>query len=385
MLALVSMLSHNSSMTLWFVVGTAAELIKIYPLIASAEQRQIKWYVVSTGQNGLNLERQYQDFSLPAEKIIKLNPQAVDLRSGMAAMRWFLRMSLLGPLKFKKIAMQSVGITPTKLDYWIVHGDTFTTLLGAILGKVFRLKTVHIEAGMRSGDIWNPFPEELNRRLVSKLARIHMCPDETAAQDLRDEKTKGSIVVTNGNTVLDSLNTTLDLLAPEGLPTGRYCLANIHRFENLSNDERWSFMVNALVEAAKKHRVILVALPPTEARLTSNPDSKQLLLAAGVEIWPRQTFSRFMHMMHNAEFVISDGGSNQQECYYLGKPCLLLRKVTESREGIGTTCVLSEFKMQKVTQFLANPLAHKGPRILPAKRPTDIIFDFLIAKSRERH
>jgi UDP-N-acetylglucosamine 2-epimerase (non-hydrolysing) len=204
-----------------------------------------------------------------------------------------------------------------------------------------------------------------------------MCADKKAADDLLIEKTKGKIIVTEGNTVLDALNTTLDLLKPEGLPTGNYCLVNIHRFENLSSQERWQFMIEAILLAAKNNRVVFVTLPPTQKRLEEDVDTSAKLRAAGVELWPRQTFSRFMHMMHAAQFVLSDGGSNQQECFYLGKPCLLLRKVTESREGIGSTCVLSEFKMETVEKFLKDPMIHKGQRILPSKRPTDYVFESL--------
>lgn len=356
------------------MVGTAAELIKIFPLISKAQREGRSWYLVSTGQNGKNLERQYQDFNLPEEKVIHLNPHPKDLRSGLQALFWLIRMLCYSPIRLPFACRSVTGNVPGKQDYWFVHGDTFTTLLGAILGRLFGLRVVHVEAGMRSGDLLNPFPEEANRRIVSRLAQFHMCPDEKAAEDLRREGIKGKIVVTGGNTVIDSLNTTLEALSPSDLPKGPYALANIHRFENLANDERWSFMIDTLVEAAERHRIVLVLLPPTEAKLESDPESKKRLLAAGVELLPRQTFSRFMHMMHNADFIISDGGSNQQEAYYLGKPCLLLRKVTESREGIGTTCVLSEFDRSKVRHFLQDPNQFRGKRVVPQERPTDISY-----------
>lgn len=364
-------------MALWFFTGTAAELIKIYPLIIHAERNKLPWYLVSSGQSATNLWKQYEDFQLPKEKCITLIETKGDLSNSSQALKWFSRSACLSAKFVRARLKEKLHTDISENDYWVVHGDTLTTLAGALLGRRLKLKIVHVEAGMRSHNVLSPFPEEINRRIVSRLALYHMVPDANAAQNLKTEGINSNITITNGNTVLDALNETLRSVKAPELPQKPYTVANFHRFENLASSLRWKIQIETLIKNAKKMKTIFVLQPNARHKLNADPETQKRLSEAGVEVIDRLPFSKFMHIMHNAEYVITDGGSNQQECYYLGKPCLLLRDKTESIEGMGSTCVLSEFKTEKIDEFLRDPMQYKRDPIKPERRPTDIIFEAL--------
>lgn len=364
-------------MALWFVMGTAAELIKVYPLIVEAQKRKIDWFVLSTGQSGQNFWRQYDDFALPRQRATEFLKSSEDLKSSGKAASWFVKVLPKSKKSLLKIIVQSFHRVPNQTDFWVIHGDTFSTLIGATYGRRLGLKVVHIEAGMRSGNIMSPFPEELNRRIVSKLAHYHMAPDEHAAKNLYREGIKKNVVVTNGNTVLDSLHAAIENVEPNQIPKGKYVVTNFHRFENLSANFKWASMIDVAIQAAQSYPVFFVLQPNARHKIDHDLDSKLRLEKAGVKLVDRMPFSQFMHLMHRSEFMISDGGSNQQECFYLGKPCLIMRDRTESIEGIGSTCVISQFKKETINDFLSNPEKFKRAPVIPVKRPTDIIFESL--------
>ncbi len=364
-------------MALWFVLGTAAELIKVYPLIVEAQKRKLEWYVLTTGQSGLNFWKQYDDFSLSRAQATELFSAQEDLKSSKKAAQWFFQVLPKSKASILRKIQESFKTLPSKNDFWIVHGDTFSTLIGTVYGRRLGVPVVHVEAGMRSGHLLSPFPEELNRRFVSKLARYHMAPDENAAQNLYKEGIRKNVTVTNGNTVLDSLHTAIEHLKPSQLPSGEYVVTNFHRFENLGSSDRWNAMINVALAAAKKFPVYFVLQPNARHKIDNDLESKTRLEKAGVHIVDRMPFSRFMHLLHNSQYMISDGGSNQQECYYLGKPCLIMRDRTESIEGINSTCVISKFDQSIINEFMENPFKYQRDEVRPLKRPTDIIFESL--------
>ena len=364
-------------MKLWFIMGTAAELIKMYPVIDQAERRKLDWYLWSTGQGSTNFWNQYDDFQLPRARSFNFDDKATDLHSSGQAIRWMARNIFHRPGKIRKIIKEKIGFAPEKADYCFVHGDTFSTLLGAIQSRLLGCQLVHVEAGMRSGSIWSPFPEELNRRLVSRLTHYHFAPDENAAQHLRQEKQKGTIVITGGNSVYDALLATLSKPRPTDLPQAPYIVANLHRFENLHSTEYWQKIVETSIRAAARYPVYFVMHPPTEAKINADPAMKERLLKGGVILLGRQSYTRFVHLLAGAHHVLTDGGSNQTECAYLGIPCLIMRSKTELPEGLGKNCVLSEFRAERIDQFLRDPDFYQRPKETLSRSPSGLVFENL--------
>jgi UDP-N-acetylglucosamine 2-epimerase (non-hydrolysing) len=369
------MLGQQRSRRIWFCLGTAGELIKIYPLLRFAEEAKFDWFVLSTGQSQANFWGQWERFSLPLVKALQVVPDAQDLARPREALRWFVRAVSKRRRSLLRAIAQGAGRPPRNDDAFVVHGDTLSTLVGATWGRRLGVPVYHVEAGLRSTSLFYPFPEELCRRLVSHLAFCHFCQDDAAAQNLRKLAPSRAVINTEGNTLHDALAFVLrDYPAPANLPKDEFVLANIHRFENLHSKKRWPEIVKILLRAAERFPVYLVLHPGTEAKLDEDVDSRRALERAGVALLPRQSFTDFVHYIKRAQYLISDGGSNQEECYYLGKPCLILRDHTERQEGLASgVCVLSRFEQTAIDQFFTQIGTRKWEAAPICNSPSEII------------
>lgn len=365
-------------MKLWFSMGTAGELIKIFPLIKLAEENQLNWMAIHTGQSCVNYWKQWEDFQLPVSKSVSIIETGKDLTSASSALKWFLQSLILAPSPLR----ERLGIRESEKcseDFFFVHGDTLSTLLGATYAKRLGMKLVHVEAGLRSKYLFQPFPEEINRRLTSELVDWHMAPDETAKHNLLSAGFEEQIVDTSGNTLIDSIRRVLGAPSPLDweVPGESYVVANLHRHENLTSTKRWNRLVETVLIAQQKLPVYFALHAPAEEKLNEDSVSKQKLIEAGVTLLPRMKFSQFIRLLNSAEYVLSDGGSNQEECYYLGKPCLILRETTERIEGLGENALLSQFHTRKIKHFIENYKSFKRDPIQLSIQPSRKILSTL--------
>jgi UDP-N-acetylglucosamine 2-epimerase (non-hydrolysing) len=357
-------------MQLNFVLGTAAELIKLSPLIALASQKGVATRIIATGQSRENFLMQARDLSISEREIHWLVTKSDDLREAGSALRWFLRALTVPKNTFSALVLNEGGSG----NMIVVHGDTLSTFVGARLAKRARLPVVHVEAGLRSENLFHPFPEEILRRLVSRWVDYHMAPDHKAVVNLQRSKRKGLVISTNGNTLLDAVRA----VPPAHHQTKNFALVNVHRFENLNSNERWRIVVETVIKAAAQRHVVFVAHPQTLQKLSVDAKTKAAFLQAGIEIRERMPFTEFLTLLKQSEFLISDGGSNQEECSYLGKPCLLLRLETERQEGLTTCCVLSKFDRGVINNFLQNPGRFASPELAATESPSARIFESLL-------
>ncbi len=348
-------------MRICFILGTAAELIKILPVIREVDARQWTWHGLSTGQSPVGLRRQWLDFGLPEEKLQTAVLSEKDLASSFAAFNWFCRAWWVRP--------------EINADFALVHGDTLSTLAGAQWGKRARIPVVHVEAGLRSSQLFSPFPEEICRRWVSRKASLHMAPDAWASGNLHRAGFSKGVVNTGANTLADAVKGVLG--GEKSSSDARYAIVNIHRFENLNSNAKWQFIAEVLLQAAEKMQLRIVMHAPTELKIEDNPVWKSKLQAHGAQFLPRQPFSTFVRQLADAQCVITDGGSNQEECFYLGKPCLILRGETERREGLGENCVLAKWDKAIVDDFLSAPQRFSRSVQFPAVSPSRVICDEL--------
>ena len=358
---------------IWFCAGTAGELIKLYPLVRICEQRQLEWRFVFTGQSPVNFWIQWRDLELDIDKAVSVVDSEKDLESKHKALFWFLKALRLTNNKLLSKFREKLSCLPRPDEIWVVHGDTLSTVIGSIWARKLSCKIAHVEAGLRSNTVFSPFPEEISRRIVSKLARVHYAQDEQAILNLERSKVAGQIVNSKGNTLYDALNS-VDLNSIQrdssDIPL---VVANIHRNENLGDADKWNVAVETLCKAAKNHKVMLVLHPPTKLKLEMDIKSAKKLEEAGVFLSPRLPFSQFIKLIHQAKFIISDGGSNQEECAYLGKPCLILRTETERTEGLTESCVLTKFDKEIVDNFMLDPESFSAAPVKFTESPSELI------------
>lgn len=221
-------------------------------------------------------------------------------------------------------------------DVVLVQGDTTSAMMASLASFYKRVPVGHVEAGLRTNDRYNPFPEEINRRLISVMATFHFAPTQTAANALLSEGfPKGSIFVT-GNTVIDALmmiasrKHPLDLGFP--LNTSKVILVTSHRRENLG--EPLENICHALKELARRNEDIEIIYP---VHLNPNVQRTVHAILEGqqrVHLIPPLGYEDFVHLMAMSYLVLTDSGGIQEEAPALGKPVLVMRKVTERPEAV---------------------------------------------------
>ncbi len=228
-------------------------------------------------------------------------------------------------------------------DRVIVQGDTATAMIGALASYYRRIPVSHVEAGLRSGDIYAPWPEEVNRKIVTAIADQHFAPTQRAAEVLRRENVPDERVYVTGNTVVDALLATRALIGAnpalafhskeivERQRGRRIILVTSHRRENFG--EGMNRIAGALLNILSRQDVAIV-LP-----LHPNPNVRDVLGAQlashpQVEIIAPQEYPDFVGLLAASELVLTDSGGIQEEAPALGKPVLVMRDTTERPEGV---------------------------------------------------
>ncbi len=358
----------RSRKPIYVVIGTRAQLIKTAPVMKEMELRKINYVFIYTAQHKETIIGIINNFGIKNPDIdLGTNTEAKTIRLfGI----WMFRM-------IKVILFKRKELIP-KPGLLITHGDTATCVWGAILGKLTGCNVMHLESGLRSFNLLKPFPEEIIRLITFRLTDIYACPNEWALSNL---KSYGGVKINTGmNTQYDSVMLVLKNLKniKVDLPKGKYCVVSIHRFEHIFNKKKFSEIIRIIEKVSSKMLVVFVLHPATVKQIYKLGYRKRFELNKNIILNKRLPFFEFIKMVYKSEYVITDGGSNQEELYYLGKPTLILRDVTERTEGIGKNAVLSRFDKKTVKNFVEKYMDYKTERISVKSSPSAIIVDWLI-------
>lgn len=325
-------------------IGTKAQLIKMAPVIKAFEKEEIPFHFVLTGQHQETMEDLITMFDLP-----KPDYQLVELEEASTKIKlskWLIKI-LARHLK------SSSPIASNSYKACIVHGDTMSTLVCALLARRHQIEVIHLEAGLRSFNYFHPFPEELIRVLVTRFSSMYCSAGKWATENLYKAGKNKNVFDLKENTLLDSVRFAVkenSIKLPLELPS-EYCIASIHRYENLSDRSRFEFIINNLISISKDIEVLFVLHPATKAILKERSYYAKLS-EAKINMVNRMDYTSFVKLISKSRFVISDGGSNQEECSYLNIPCLLMREATERQEGLDSNVVLSKYSQDVINQFL---------------------------------
>jgi UDP-N-acetylglucosamine 2-epimerase (non-hydrolysing) len=354
-----------------FVVGTRAQLLKLAPVMLECERRGVAWRWVYTAQHRETISGILETFGLPqpAHVVVRWDTEAKSLRN---MGRWFTRMLFALPRSRRILDGKTGGG-----NVLVTHGDTFTTWFGALFGRLTRTKVMHVESGLRSFDLRRPFPEEINRLVTFRLSNFYACPGQWAIANLT--RYSGAKIDTGGNTQIDTLRFGLAHLTEAALavPPTPYVVVSLHRYENIFNEERLRRIVSELLTVAKQFRIAFIRHPATELQLEKLGLDDALRADDAVDLLPRLDYLPFLKLVLDAEFVVSDGGGNQEELSYLGKPALLLRSETERTEGLGENAVLADLDAATIANFVRDYESYSRPPSLPEGSPSAVIVDFL--------
>jgi UDP-N-acetylglucosamine 2-epimerase (non-hydrolysing) len=182
------------------------------------------------------------------------------------------------------------------------------------------------------------------------------------------------------NTLLDALRAGEAAVGSSAvaIPEGPFAVVSLHRFENIFSHSRLAQIVELLMKISKGTPLLFILHKPTEKKLEQFGLRETLEQCPRIELRPRYSYFEFIRLIKSATFVVTDGGSNQEECYYMGKPCLIMRNTSERQEGIGSNAVISEYDFEKIRPVMENPakfaIVPEGLDVSPSK----IIVDELI-------
>jgi len=351
-----------------FFVGTKAQLIKTAPVMAELQNRSIEYNFVFSGQHQKTISDLLDNFGIK-QPDTTLHSGA-DITSIAGMLKWILKLLCTKRNKLAHIwKNDTTGIV-------VNHGDTMSTLIGTILAKKQRLKTAHLEAGLRSFNLFHPFPEELIRIIVSRLSDVFFAPNQWACNNIR-AKNGRHIINTRFNTLLDALGA-FNKKAPKQIDTPPdFALASIHRFENIFNRYRFTQIINCLIEASNQIDIVFVLHEPTRKKLEQFKLFEGLQSNKNIHLIDRQDYFTFIGLVKKSRLVITDGGSNQEECHYLGKPCLIMRNKTERMEGLGENALISKYDQGKLLNFINEYADFKKHEVSCTVSPSSLVADTL--------
>jgi UDP-N-acetylglucosamine 2-epimerase (hydrolysing) len=334
------------------IFGTRPEAIKLAPVIlALADDPEVIHATCVTGQHRQMLDAVLQVFNLTPDYDLDIMRPEQSLTH------------------ITTTVLEGVGrvLDEFKPDWVIVQGDTTTAMAGALAAFYAKVKIAHVEAGLRTGNVLSPWPEEVNRKLVGQLATLHFPPTETAAANLLAEGIRDGDLLVTGNTVIDALQwvaaklessnllaTSLDDQFPFLDPSKRLLLITGHRRENF--DGGLERVCRALAELGRRPDVQIVYA------VHLNPRVRKVVWDVladrpSVHLIEPQDYLPFVHLMNRAYLIVTDSGGIQEEAPGLGKPVLVTRDTTERPEAIaaGTARLIGtseEALIANVTELL---------------------------------
>ena len=355
-----------------FIVGTTAELIKMAPVFHELTGRGRACEIWYTGQHVGELGGALEDLDLPAPAEWLVPEESARNVARVADVPgWGMRFLGTVARRRKHLAerLRSDGQPPVVL----VHGDTFTAPLGALIGHRLGARVGHVEAGMRSGSLRHPFPEELNRRLAGRIVDLHFAPTATEVENLRGRR--GVVVCTGANTVVDAVK--YALARPQGpqveLPE-EFAVSTLHRFELVRQEDQYREVLEILKESAEKLPIVYFAGASERERLTSY-GLLDLFDGEKFRIEDKLSYVHFLPVLAKARFVVTDSGGLQQETGHLGIPCAVHRAHTEVMTGEGERFVLTRLDAGRLRAFLDDPDRYRASGTLDAYQPSRIIAD----------
>ncbi len=347
-----------SGSTLLFIFGTRPEAIKLAPLVREFKSRPgMKVLVCVTAQHREMLDQVLNFFEITPDYDLNI----------MQSNQTLFDVTVVG-LKALELVLED-----SKPDLVLVQGDTTTSFIGALAAYYKKIKIAHIEAGLRSGNKYSPFPEEMNRVLASHLADFHFTPTRQSVGNLEKENITAHLYKV-GNTVIDALFLGLELIRkneesvyvkyfPQVQLQKRIVLITGHRRESFGGP--FEDICNAIREVAEKFDDVEFVYPVHLNPNVQEPVKRILKGLNNVHLIAPLDYPQFIWLMNRSHIVLTDSGGLQEEAPALGKPVLVMREVTERQEGVdaGTAKLVGTDRsviVKELTTLLSDERAYQS-------------------------
>lgn len=337
-----------------FLFGTRPEAIKMAPLIKTfSSDSNFNVKVGVTAQHREMLDQVLNFFQIKVDfdlNIMKPNQHLYELTSNLI------------------VKITEEILEKDHFDYVFIQGDTTTVLAGALASFYKKIKVVHIEAGLRSSNLYSPFPEEMNRVMTSKIANFHFCPTQSSANNLINENIQSNIHVV-GNTVIDALFSGLDVISKNSNDyllkhnsidfSKKIILLTCHRRENFGRP--FEEICDALLEISAEFDNEIEIVYPVHLNPNIKDVAYKKLIRNNIKLIAPLDYPDLIWMMSQSYIIVTDSGGIQEEAPSLGKPVVILREITERMEGVEAgTAVLVGSNKNKIINEVGKLLLDKS-------------------------
>jgi len=326
--------------TICCIIGTRPEAIKMAPVILKLKERGLSCFVLATGQHTDLLTQALRTFNIMPDRDLSIMRERQSLDYITSAV----------------LTKAGEALDDVKPKVVLVHGDTTTTFASALASFYRKIPVGHVEAGLRSGNLYLPFPEEANRIMVDKLATFWFAPTEIAKNNLLKEGCDPSRIWVTGNTVVDALMMVKGLKGePEFLkeklpPHVPLLLVTVHRRESWGKP--LESVCEALIEILKSFPRLWIIIPMHKNPLVREIWQRYLSDIPNVILCDALEYDDFVWIMNRSTLILTDSGGIQEEAATLKKPVLILRDVTERPEALSEgTALLAGREPSKIVEL----------------------------------
>ncbi len=381
----MNIIQRKDKINILICMGTRPEGIKLAPVVELLKNRSetFKFKICSTGQHKEMLDQVFRFFNIKPDYDLSLMTENQSL----------------GYLSSRILTDMNKVLTDANPDVILIQGDTTTAFLTALSGFYKRIRVGHVEAGLRTYDKYNPFPEEINRQLISRLVDFHFAPTKKAFDNLMDENINKENIIITGNTIVDAIlwgikkilrnkkNPDIEELSGILDKDKKIILVTMHRRESFGEDIE--NVCKALKAISTNYKGIQIVYPVHLNPNVRKPVFELLGKADNIKLIDPLGYEPFLWLMSRSHLIITDSGGIQEEAPTLKKPVLVIRKKTERMESVDrgiSRLVGTETKdiIDNVCKILDNEECYK--EMIPDKNPygdghaAERILDFISKK-----
>jgi UDP-N-acetylglucosamine 2-epimerase (non-hydrolysing) len=348
---------------IYFFIGTKAQAIKCIPLINFLSNKQnLKVQIVNSGQHAKITEGIFENANKSVSHI-NLYSKQENISKYLKGLHWMLS------FVFKNLILQTLNKpNNSQGNICVVHGDTISTLLGLLWAKRNKCKVLHLESGLTSNSIFNPFPEEIIRKITTRFSAILICFDDDSYKRLFNKYSSKYIFKVTDNTVMETLGNRLEEVKKSNIVT-----ATLHRTENILSKKRLQAFLDLLTKLSHSFEVNWYLHEPTINAIKKH----KIQVPPSINLYDLIKHKDFIFKLKKSKIVVTDGGSIQEECFYLGITTVIWRKKTERPYAMNKNMFISNFDINKSFDFIMDNSDKKYiPKSLDTS-PSVEIYNFL--------
>ncbi len=349
---------------IYFFIGTKAQAIKCLPLINKfLETEAFNVSIVDSGQHVEIVEDILKKTNKSVEKI-RVFKNTTNISTFKESLKWLIYFI------FNFLLKKSKQVNNNNVGLCIVHGDTLSTLLGLFWGKKNKLDILHLESGLTSYKLFQPFPEEIIRRIVSKFSDVLICFDNEALGNLstRFKDSKKEIKRVSENTIIE----TIDL--GNNKISNNIATVTLHRTENIISKKKLNKFIEFLDDVSKTHTINWYLHEPTKNYL----NKFNITVPKTIKLFDLLEHDKFIDELKKSDIIITDGGSIQEECYFLGKKTIIWRNTTERSYALNNNMFVSGFDSEESLKFISSTKLYNEKSFKSKTSPSQEIIDYLI-------